>query len=451
MVGAKIEVLCPYKGKNGKRLEKYFPGTIISLDRTTSPPTHHVLYDAGDEETLNLEEETFRILTPFPETPDEVAPGAPAFSVASERRNKTGAKMTAPWMQQLREVWRQRLPDAPLEEIEEIVHVLGTSMADNTILNYDSKTKKFINFCMVRGLSFLPATTSTVIRYLNHLRKTVNRRGQPAIQATSLQPYLSCINRMHDDLGFDPPAVGECIAKFRHGIGYNEAHTEVEAHRTPIPASVLLDIRDKALKLTADPEWKSDYGSIRAVRACIFTLVTFIWFCRADTGFAAQHGDIVLHPTIGITLMARKAKGRGHCKVKKVLTIPAGAISGVEELLRRWDCLRQAQGMDRPEASFWLLPCEAPIGKEAFTDLNLNMALKLVNAVPPPGHLWQGHSLRAGAATAAHSIGVSLPKICHFGDWSIKSSAVYDYIDPSVPSSAAATEFFGWLRGVISS
>ena len=64
----------------------------------------------------------------------------------------------------------------------------------------------------------------------------------------------------------------------------------------------------------------------------------------------------------------------------------------------------------------------------------------------PDGESWSGHSLRKGAATGAHSIEVSIPKICWMGGWSIQSGVVHDYIDPSCPSSAAAAVFYGWLR-----
>ena len=73
------------------------------------------------------------------------------------------------------------------------------------------------------------------------------------------------------------------------------------------------------------------------------------------------------------------------------------------------------------------------------------MVLDHLGARPPAGEVWSGHSLRKGAATAAHAIGVSIASICHVGGWSIKSKAVYDYVDPTCRASAAARRFFGWL------
>jgi hypothetical protein len=45
---------------------------------------------------------------------------------------------------------------------------------------------------------------------------------------------------------------------------------------------------------------------------------------------------------------------------------------------------------------------------------------------------WTSHSLRKGATTAAHAIGVTMQKIKLFGGWATESSVVVDYIDPTV-------------------
>ena len=64
---------------------------------------------------------------------------------------------------------------------------------------------------------------------------------------------------------------------------------------------------------------------------------------------------------------------------------------------------------------------------------------------PPAGEAWSGHSLRKGAASGAGAIDVALFRICFVGGWSIKSRAVFDYIDATCPASPAARRFFGWL------
>ena len=58
--------------------------------------------------------------------------------------------------------------------------------------------------------------------------------------------------------------------------------------------------------------------------------------------------------------------------------------------------------------------------------------------------------VRPGAATACERAPRvarrrSLFRICFMGGWSVRSAAVYDYIDATCPDTPAARRFFGWL------
>ena len=423
-VGTSIEVYWPDD-------DQYYTGTVESFDVDTL--LHQIAYDDGDVEHLNMVNEVYRVLS------SSLMPKKALVALQKERK-------VAPWKEQMLEVWKRRMPEATLLEINDVVEVLSSSLTDNTYSNYDSKAKMFVDFCRIRGIQYLPASTNSVIRYLAWHRGRVHSDGTPRVKSSSLQPYLSAINRLHIDLGFDPPAQGDTVTKFRHGMGYLEAEDHCEAARVPIPAEVVLKMLQFATNLSSQKGWYLDRQRLLQFRACFFQVLTFCWFCRGDTGYSALHEDVVLS-SLGITLVNRKAKGRGHKRVKKTLQIPAGAVAGVEELLQRWLLVRKTQKCAASGFSFWHLPFEARTTKQVFVDTNLALALGLVGVSPPPGHLWLPHSLRGGAATSAHSIGIGLPKICYFGDWSITSSAIHDYIDPSTPSSAAARHFFGWLLG----
>jgi hypothetical protein len=61
----------------------------------------------------------------------------------------------------------------------------------------------------------------------------------------------------------------------------------------------------------------------------------------------------------------------------------------------------------------------------------------------PPGVTWTGHSLRRGAASASHAIGVSFAVIMAWGLWKSLTSQ-FLYIDVSVRPSSEAL-FFGHL------
>ena len=69
--------------------------------------------------------------------------------------------------------------------------------------------------------------------------------------------------------------------------------------------------------------------------------------------------------------------------------------------------------------------------------------LASLGVLPPPGRKYTLHCVRAGAASAANALDISLPKIRRFGGWSLKSDVPLDYIDPTCPYSAEAQRFFG--------
>ena len=82
----------------------------------------------------------------------------------------------------------------------------------------------------------------------------------------------------------------------------------------------------------------------------------------------------------------------------------------------------------------------------------IKAALTIQGVVAPAGFYYSYHNLRAGSATAAHSIGVSERAIRAAGNWATGTSAggqsaVDRYIDALFPPSSAAYELFSWLPG----
>ena len=92
------------------------------------------------------------------------------------------------------------------------------------------------------------------------------------------------------------------------------------------------------------------------------------------------------------------------------------------------------------------MPLDEGMPPSSAIDSWLGEVLVLLDATPPSGESWTGHSLRKGAASGAAAHGVALFRICFMGDWASTSAAVHDYIDPTCPNSAACRRFFGWLR-----
>jgi hypothetical protein len=92
--------------------------------------------------------------------------------------------------------------------------------------------------------------------------------------------------------------------------------------------------------------------------------------------------------------------------------------------------------------------CDRRFGKyEKWTANTLARWLHEVSSAirEPPLFSWTSRSLRKGAATAAYNVGVTLQKIKYFGGWSMGSSVVLDYIDPTVLARRSERFVFGWL------
>ena len=113
--------------------------------------------------------------------------------------------------------------------------------------------------------------------------------------------------------------------------------------------------------------------------------------------------------------------------------------------------LRPPPGLSHPD-NLWITSATSPSypgERRAFPSTQIDTWLTLCLAhfgeTPPPGEKWTGHSLRKGAASGAAAVDVALHKICWCGGWSIKSKAVFDYIDPTCPRTPACRRFFGWL------
>lgn len=262
------------------------------------------------------------------------------------------------------------------------------------------------------------------------------------VAASSLQPYLSAINSMHEDLGHEKPAVGPLIMRFRKGKALQQADDGREGTRVYLPPAVVLRVLRWALALDLTAASRSQ---ILIFRAAVSVVVTFVFFMRGDTGAALLDAD-VRRSAAGTTFTLRHEKGKRAKKLARTLTLPPSAIGGFDELLVKWETYR---GAVRPTDSYFRLPAVDDDRRRTFKsdqiDTWLRDTLGHLDAKAPDGETWSGHSLRKGAASGAYAVGVDPLRICYMGGWSSKRDAYIDYIDMSCPDDVAARQFFGWL------
>ena len=330
-------------------------------------------------------------------------------------------------------------PTVNQRDVDKVGELLSCALSDNTVTSYAQKARRFINFCKERKLTPVTASQSTVLLYMRQLHDT------PTIAAENYQPYMSAVNALHLDIGCDPPVRGHLVDRARKGSLYLQNNDSIEPKRYWIPADGVSKVLDMALELlgkssTCTPE------ELALLRSCVFLSLQFAWFCRSDTGACASCKDVNLEA--GITLTAVSQKGRKSQRFKPVYRIPADAVPGLHAALLGWQALKQRWKLAQPSTSFWAMPGEATDPKKYGNKEGTawaRLALNAVGAAPPTDFKYDGHCSRSGAATGANSIGVTLQKICFMADWSIRSSAVHDYIDLSAPPTLGASRFFQWL------
>jgi len=67
------------------------------------------------------------------------------------------------------------------------------------------------------------------------------------VAARSLQPYLSAINSVHADFGYERPALGHFITTVRRGMARTQAATATRDTRIPLPAPAVEAVLDDTL------------------------------------------------------------------------------------------------------------------------------------------------------------------------------------------------------------
>ena len=357
----------------------------------------------------------------------------------------TAAAPTAaslPWAEALKTALASRLGDSA--QRDGIIDKLTHSLAESTANAYAGHLQRFVDFCASQpdAPSPLPATTDTVLRWLEG---DVCAGGK--VQADSLQPYLSAINRIHRDLGFDEPALGHLVLSYKAGLAMLRASSGARsAERVFLPPSVVERTLEWALEVELSG---ASTATLSLFRAAVATVFTYCFFARGATGAALLCKHVRRGPDGSLLITLDHEKGKAKRKHSRLLTVPAGAVPGLDQLLFKWERLR---GTARDDDSYYALASERAAAGPRSTrwrstqiDAWLQLVLEHMGVSPPAGEKWTGHSLRKGAASSSNAIGVSLDRICWCGGWSILSKAVHDYIDPTCPSSPAAYRFFGWL------
>src|SRR6056297_3145782 len=108
----------------------------------------------------------------------------------------------------------------------------------STARSYGRHWAAFAEWCALNSLEPLPATPDMVAAYIG----SIADRG--TVAARSLQPYLSAINSVHADFGYERPALGHFITTVRRGMARTQAATATRDTRIPLPAPAVEAVLD---------------------------------------------------------------------------------------------------------------------------------------------------------------------------------------------------------------
>ena len=138
-----------------------------------------------------------------------------------------------------------------------------------------------------RARRYLPATESTVILYLCHLRD----EGQ--MHESSLNPYMAAINQTHEDLGFPRPALAWAIT-----LPFSERASVTRKVMTSTRTMSVLPGRTSSMQFCNSALTPRSLPSSVCVRALCFATC---WYNRADTGMLVLRRDVTIDD-FGITI-----------------------------------------------------------------------------------------------------------------------------------------------------
>ena len=321
----------------------------------------------------------------------------------------------------------------PLRGGATALRLLQAGLAESTAGTYSSHWAKFQRYCEDTDVQCLPASTATVLAYVGWLAD----EGQ--VKASSLQQYLSAINRVHRDFDEEAPALGHHIAVQRQGMGALQIDLD-DAHdvRVYLPC----EVADRIVCRGLAPATRA-----HEVRRCAAVAFAFITLQRVSTSAKVEERDIGGDAT-HLWFRVRFEKGRdrrtrdgtdSHMRIVR-MPLSSPGIARVAALLALW---RSVRGAVAPSAACFAFPGESrPTEASVGTWLSAQLLRQQESA--PPGFTYSFHSLRKGGATGAHSIGAPLQSIAEHGGWTASGSAER-YISTTCPPSRAAADFFGYL------
>lgn len=319
-----------------------------------------------------------------------------------------------------------------------VAALLHQGYRPNTRASYMAKFRAFLRYCDAHARAPLPADHSTVVGYILYEQ----HRG--ALKPPSLQKYLSAVASVHTLAGYADPTkhylVRLAVYNYR-AWALDEAGGELAVQRMPLPASFILKVCDIGLT-TPDTLLRIQ---------CAGLVLGFLLFGRPGAAACMRSMDVAFSANgmklqvVDFKLALRTGRER-HAFTVPIDTDPAVADKPAALVRLVWDQHR-ATGRAPDELLFADPHLPAPVRKFSLaarvTNVWLKRLLRLAPVPIPLGGIYQGHSLRSGAATEAYAIAVPLPMVSEMLGHASLEVTMRSYVKTRWRSTPAAREVMG--------
>jgi hypothetical protein len=307
-------------------------------------------------------------------------------------------------------------------QLPDIQKIMSSCLAPSSWAAYISAFKKFVRFCSSAGYSPLPASPPVVLEYALFLAK------EGSVRADGAQTYFSAINTFHEMVGFEKPALGPELARFR--AGWARSLVELEpldvlagGRKVPcIPASVVKQLYDSLDTLPV---------SSQAWEDALYVVLAFRLFLRPATWVSVWWSEVTtLGSRVTLRFLARDWKDASG-RLNRSARMP---VVDLTDLPCLGDAVASAV-LANSGTRLFSFDSVAAAGQgfiRAVSRVDGTLAAVLTQ-----------YSCRRGGASAARAAGVPLDVIEGVGGWSANSTAMRQhYLDRSVPGCPDALFFF---------
>lgn len=279
----------------------------------------------------------------------------------------------------------------------------------NTIATRSSKWKRFLTFCIDRGLVPLPASSRTVARFLSELALTS--------KYTTVVNYLSSITTMHKLYGLEPDFRNSyfltmTVKGIKVKVGVEVSQKVALSPQQLLNMNIFVSLGDQLNRVC----WA----------AIIFLFRTLLRKSHIlpDSSNYKPHlinrGNITFFPNGMVVDVNTSKTDRAGSKPLKIMIYeteqhPLCAASWLRS---------HFNGTPSPEAGIFVKEVNGRYVSLMYKDV-LDYLKKLVGMIGLDPNDAGLHSLRRSGASYLNSIGVSLPDIKLIGNW--RSDAVLEY------------------------